>query len=588
MEASAGLVAGSQNRNELVVIRLEGESAVSFPSRLLSKPLQELCGQICQICGDDVGRTAEGELFVACNECAFPICKICYDYERREGSQGVLECKAMKKRMTSTMWRTSSAFKGRGGGGGRASHDSQHHDLAYGGRSSSSGSNGPSYNFPSTATPALLLTYGRMLLFVRIMVDDIPPGHVMDTSSSLGGGGEKIHPIPSSDHSPPVQLRAMDPSKDLSAYGYGSVAWKERMKSWKYKQDKMNTTKNGGGEEAENDGDGLHLPQMDEARQPLSRKKPIKSSQINPYRIIIIIRLIVLGFFFHYRVMHPVHDAYALWLISVVCEIWFALSWILDQFPKWLPIERETYLDRLSLRFVISRLCMLKQLHFTSWINILASLFTFLVRKTATHPSQLCPVDIYVSTVDPLKEPPLVTVNTVLSILAADYPTDKVSCYVSDDGAAMLTFEALSETSDFAKRWVPFCKKFNIEPRAPEWYFAQKIDYLKDKVLPSFIKERREVKREYEEFKVRINALVAKAQKVPEEGWTMQDGTPWPGNNVRDHPGMIQVFLDQSGGLDTDGKKLPRLLPQFPCAIVRLEGLDDLDSKHDREEYRTR
>lgn len=33
------------------------------------------------------------------------------------------------------------------------------------------------------------------------------------------------------------------------------------------------------------------------------------------------------------------------------------------------------------------------------------------------------------------------------------------------------------------------------------------------------------------------------AQKVPEDGWTMQDGTPWPGNNVRDHPGMIQVLL---------------------------------------------
>lgn len=48
--------------------------------------------------------------------------------------------------------------------------------------------------------------------------------------------------------------------------------------------------------------------------------------------------------------------------------------------------------------------------------------------------------------------------------------------------------------------------------------------------------------REYEEFKVRINALVAKAQKMPEEGWTMQDGTPWPGNNSRDHPGMIQVI----------------------------------------------
>lgn len=40
---------------------------------------------------------------------------------------------------------------------------------------------------------------------------------------------------------------------------------------------------------------------------------------------------------------------------------------------------------------------------------------------------------------------------------------------------------------------------------------------------------------------MRINALVSKAQKVPEKGWTMQDGTPWPGNDVRDHAGMIQV-----------------------------------------------
>ena len=51
------------------------------------------------------------------------------------------------------------------------------------------------------------------------------------------------------------------------------------------------------------------------------------------------------------------------------------------------------------------------------------------------------------------------------------------------------------------------------------------------------------LQRDYEEFKVRINGLVAKAQKTPEEGWTMQDGTSWPGNNTRDHPGMIQVNL---------------------------------------------
>lgn len=98
------------------------------------------------------------------------------------------------------------------------------------------------------------------------------------------------------------------------------------------------------------------------------------------------------------------------------------------------------------------------------------------------------------STVDPLKEPPLITANTILSILAVDYPVDKVSCYLSDDGAAMLTFESLAETADFARKWVPFCKKFSIEPRAPEFYFSQKFDYLKDKVQPSFVKERRAMK----------------------------------------------------------------------------------------------
>lgn len=86
------------------------------------------------------------------------------------------------------------------------------------------------------------------------------------------------------------------------------------------------------------------------------------------------------------------------------------------------------------------------------------------------------------------------TANTILSILAVDYPVDKVSCYLSDDGAAMLTFEVVSETSEFARKWVPFCKKFSIEPRAPEMYFAQKIDYLKDKVQPTFVKERRAMK----------------------------------------------------------------------------------------------
>ncbi|TVU39481.1 hypothetical protein EJB05_12903 [Eragrostis curvula] len=536
MEANAGLVAGSHNRNELVVIRRDGDPG--------PKPLRHQNGHVCHICGDDVGLTPAGEPFVACNECAFPVCRDCYQYERREGTQNCPQCKTRYKRLKGErpqaihrnaafrLWRCARVPGDEEEDGvddlenefnWMDRHDTQSvaESMLHGHMSYGRGGDMPFQPNPNVP----LLTNGQM-------VDDIPPEQHALVPSFMGGGGKRIHPLPYPDPNLPVRTRSMDPSKDLAAYGYGSVAWKERMESWKQKQERMQHMRNdGGGKDWDGNADDDDLALMDEGRQPLSRKIPLPSSQLNPYRMIIIIRLVVLGFFFHYRVMHPVHDAFALWLISVICEIWFAMSWILDQFPKWFPIERETYLDRLTLRF-----------------------------EKEGQPSQLAPIDFFVSTVDPLKEPPLVTANTVLSILAVDYPVDKVSCYVSDDGAAMLTFEALSETSEFAKKWVPFCKRYNIEPRAPEWYFQQKIDYLKDKVAANFVRERRAMKREYEEFKVRINALVAKAEKVPEEGWTMQDGTPWPGNNVRDHPGMIQVFLGQSGGHDIEGNELPRLV----------------------------
>jgi len=97
----------------------------------------------------------------------------------------------------------------------------------------------------------------------------------------------------------------------------------------------------------------------------MSRIVPISSSQLTPYRVVIVFRLIVLGFFLQYRVTHPVKDAYPLWLTSVICEIWFAFSWILDQFPKWSPINRETYLERLAIRFGL--LCFL---HCWTWLGL--------------------------------------------------------------------------------------------------------------------------------------------------------------------------------------------------------------------------
>jgi cellulose synthase A len=222
----------------------------------------------------------------------------------------------------------------------------------------------------------------------------------------------------------------------------------------------------------------------------------IASSKVNPYRMVIVIRLVVLAFFLRYRILHPVPDAIGLWLVSIICEIWFAISWILDQFPKWFPIDRETYLDRLSLRSGQALVgCDPRRKKKQPYPWGMALTIELCCRyEREGEPSLLSAVDLFVSTVDPLKEPPLVTANTVLSILAVDYPIDKVSCYVSDDGASMLTFEALSETAEFARKWVPFCKKFSIEPRAPEFYFSLKVDYLKDKVQPTFVQERRAMK----------------------------------------------------------------------------------------------
>ncbi|EHA8590160.1 putative cellulose synthase A catalytic subunit 1 [Cocos nucifera] len=518
MEANAGMVAGSHKRNEFVMIRHEGEAG--------PKPFKILNGQVCQICGDTVGLTVTGDVFVACNECAFPVCRPCYEYERKDGNQSCPQCKTRYKRH-----KGSPRVEGDDEeddvddldnefnytqGNGKAMHQWQLQGHGEDVDLSSSSRHEPQQHIPH-------LTSGQQVS--GEIPDGTPDRHSIRSPSS--GYVDPNQPVP---------VRIVDPSKDLNSYGLGSVDWKERVEGWKLKQEKSmmqvtNKYTDGKGDIEGTGSNGEDLQMADDARQPLSRIVPIPSNQLNLYRLVIILRLIILCFFFQYRITHPVRDAYPLWLTSVICEIWFALSWLLDQFPKWYPINRETYLDRLALRY-----------------------------DREGEPSQLAPIDIFVSTVDPMKEPPLITANTVLSILAVDYPVDKVSCYVSDDGSAMLTFEALSETAEFARKWVPFCKKHNIEPRAPEFYFAQKIDYLKDKIQPSFVKERRAMKREYEEFKVRINALVAKAQKTPEEGWTMQDGTPWPGNNPRDHPGMIQVFLGHSGGLDTDGNELPRLV----------------------------
>ncbi|GMH28183.1 hypothetical protein Nepgr_030026 [Nepenthes gracilis] len=323
-------------------------------------------------------------------------------------------------------------------------------------------------------------------------------------------------------------------------YGYGNVMWPKE-----------------GGLDNGNSGEVLEPAEfMNKPWRPLTRIVKIPAAVLSPYRLLIFLRMIALGLFLAWRVKHPNEDAIWLWGMSVVCEIWFAFSWLLDQLPKLCPVNRATDLNVLKEKFEMPSL------------------------GNATGKSDLPGIDVFVSTADPEKEPPLVTANTILSILSADYPVEKLTCNVSDDGGALLTFEAMAEAASFANIWVPFCRKHDIEPRNPDSYFNLKKDPYKNKVRPDFVKDRRRVKREYDEFKVRINGLpdsirrrsdayhareeikamklqrqnatdeLMETIKIPKATW-MADGTHWPGTWINaarehsrgDHAGIIQVML---------------------------------------------
>ncbi|KAI3675197.1 hypothetical protein L1987_84783 [Smallanthus sonchifolius] len=94
--------------------------------------------------------------------------------------------------------------------------------------------------------------------------------------------------------------------------------------------------------------------------------------------------------------------------------------------------------------------------------------------------SEFPAVDIFVTTADPILEPCIITMNTVLSLLAVDYPAGKLALYLSDDGCSALTFYSLVEMTKFAKLWVPFCKKYNVQVRAPFRYFNSKSTPMED------------------------------------------------------------------------------------------------------------
>ncbi|KAG2717856.1 hypothetical protein I3760_03G193300 [Carya illinoinensis] len=95
--------------------------------------------------------------------------------------------------------------------------------------------------------------------------------------------------------------------------------------------------------------------------------------------------------------------------------------------------------------------------------------------KDRLYEEALPDIDIFVCTADPMIEPPAMVINTVLSVMAYDYPPQKLNVYLSDDGGSDLTFYAMVEAASFSKIWLSFCKKFKVEPRSPEAYFRTAV-----------------------------------------------------------------------------------------------------------------
>lgn len=54
--------------------------------------MMESKSPVCNTCGEEIGVKANGEFFVACHECSFPICKACLKYEFKEGRRICLRC----------------------------------------------------------------------------------------------------------------------------------------------------------------------------------------------------------------------------------------------------------------------------------------------------------------------------------------------------------------------------------------------------------------------------------------------------------------------------------------------------------------
>ncbi|KAM4092152.1 hypothetical protein ACB094_06G016000 [Castanea mollissima] len=224
------------------------------------------------------------------------------------------------------------------------------------------------------------------------------------------------------------------------------------------------------------------------------------------------------------------------WIGMFMAELWFGLYWILTQSCRFKGVYNYPFKERLSSR------CK----------------------------DKLPSIDIFVCTADPKKEPPTMVINTILSVMSYNYPPENLSIYLSDDSGSELTFYALLEASSFSKHWIPFCKKFNIQPRSPSAYFAQQID-IQD---ITYAQELLAIKKLYKEMENRIDSTVEMGEITKEIKDQQKGFSEWNSKVTKqDHQSIVKIMIDgrDKNGVDIYGGRLPMLVymarekrPQWP------------------------
>ncbi|XP_009793109.2 cellulose synthase-like protein E1 isoform X1 [Nicotiana sylvestris] len=224
-----------------------------------------------------------------------------------------------------------------------------------------------------------------------------------------------------------------------------------------------------------------------------------------------------------YNIPKPGENGRLGWIGMFGAELWFGFYWLLTQSLRWNRTHRHTFRDRLLQRYE----------------------------------NELPRVDVFVCTADPAIEPPIMVINTVLSVMSYNYPPQKLSVYLSDDAGSVITFYALLEASRFSKHWLPYCKKFNVEPRSPAAYFTSLS--MSDQSDADFS----EIKRLYDDMANRIEG-VCRAGVIPDKAILEHTGfSKWDSYSSKgNHASILQVLSDSRDEetKDVDGVILPTLV----------------------------